>query len=496
MVGAVLVAGAATIVWLTAGDNNAGGKSDTTRKPVVVTVNDAPLKREAAGASFAPVVKKAAPSVVNIFTTKRVQAPAGMELRPFFDDPIFRRFFGVPFGDGQTFRPRPQMERSLGSGVIVSPDGYILTNNHVVDGADEIKVMLEKDRKEYTAKVVGRDPKSDIAVLKIEATGLPAITFGDSDKVEVGDVVLAIGNPFGVGQTVTSGIVSATRRGGMGIEDYEDFIQTDASINPGNSGGALVDAEGRLIGINTAILSRTGGNHGVGFAVPSNQARSIMDSLIKDGKVVRGFLGVAIQDLTADLAKEFNLKDAKGALVGEVTENSPAEAAGIKSGDVIIEFNGKPVADSRQLKLAVGSTPPGSKVDVRLLRDGKEKTVKVTLKQLDDKQVAAGKSRNRPDTDEVLKGVAVSDLNPAMRRQFNLPPNLRGALITEVDPDSASALAGLQPGMVIQEINHQPVANAEDAVRLTTNATDKKTLVKVWFNGGSRFIVVNEEKNS
>src|SRR6185369_15054355 len=277
---------------------------------------------------------KVAPSVVNVFSTKRVKNAYGPDMFPFSDDPFFRRFFGDQ-PNRREFRSQPQThkEHNLGSGVVVTKDGYILTNNHVVDGADEIKVARDKEKTEYTAKIVGRDPKTDIALLKIDAKDLPFATLADSDKIEVGDVVLAIGNPFGIGQTVTMGIVSATKRGNIGIEDYEDFIQTDASINPGNSGGALVDAEGRVIGINTAILSRTGGNQGVGFAVPINLVRSVMEQLTKEGKVVRGYLGVSIQDITPELARQFNLSsDAAGALVSGVTEKSAAAEAGLKSG--------------------------------------------------------------------------------------------------------------------------------------------------------------------
>src|SRR6266446_1520497 len=316
------------------------------RTTVPIVVNEAPLARETRmTTSFAPVVKRVAPSVVNVFTTKTVrnQSP---EMMPFFDDPFFRRFFGEPFGGEQPRRqPRKFKERSLGSGVVVSKDGYILTNNHVVDGADEVKVSLAKDKKEYTAKIAGRDPKTDIAVLKIDARDLPFVTFADSDKIEVGDVVLALGNPFGIGQTVTMGIVSAVGRGGMHIEDYEDFIQTDAAINPGNSGGPLVDAEGRLIGINTAILSRSGGNQGVGFAVPVNLARNVMEQIIEKGA---------------------------------------AAEAGLKSGDVIVELNGTSVKDSRNLKLMVGRLTPGDKATVKVLREGKEKTFTLTLKELPD----------------------------------------------------------------------------------------------------------------
>jgi serine protease Do len=321
--------------------------------------------------SFAPVIKRVGPSVVNIYSTKTIR----QEMSPMLADPLFREFFG----GGMQNIPRERREQSLGSGVIVSADGYILTNNHVVANADEVKVGLSDNQTVYDAKVIGTDPQTDIAVLKVEAKEMPAITLTDSDKVEVGDVVLAIGNPFGIGQTVTMGIVSAKGRGGMGIVDYEDFLQTDASINPGNSGGALVDAAGRLVGINTAILSRTGGNQGVGFAVPANLARFVLERIVDGGKVNRGHLGVLVQPMTPELAKKFDLPQNTGALVGDVTSNSPAEKAGIKAGDVLVEFNGRKIADSRQLRLMAGQSSPGTEVSVKLLRDGKEETVKVTL---------------------------------------------------------------------------------------------------------------------
>jgi serine protease Do len=304
-------------------------------------------------------------------------------------DEFFRRFFGNPgdsrgdsrFRRGQNPSSAPR-QHGIGSGVLVTKDGYILTNNHVVDGADEVKVALQ-DGREFTAKVIGRDPKTEVAVIKIDANNLPVVPMADSDKVEVGDVVLAVGNPFGIGQTVTTGIVSATGRGGALGLDYEDFIQTDAAINPGNSGGALVDAEGRLIGINTAILSRSGGNMGIGFAIPANLVRDVMDSLIKDGHVTRGYLGVLIQDVNPALAKQFKLSEnTGGALVGDVTPKSPAEKAGLKNGDVILEFNGKKVADSRQLKLQVARTQPGETAPIKILRDGEEETLQVKVKEL------------------------------------------------------------------------------------------------------------------
>ena len=315
----------------------------------------------------------------------------------------------------------------------------------------------------------------------------------DSDKVEVGDVVLAVGNPFGIGQTVTKGIVSATGRGNMGL-DYEDFIQTDAAINPGNSGGALVDAEGRLIGINTAILSRSGGNQGIGFAIPANLVRNVMQDLLDDGHVTRGFLGVMIQDLNPNLAKEFSLKDTKGVLVSDVTPKSPAEKAGLKSGDVILEFNGKKVSASRNLKLEVAQTKPGQTVPVKILRDGEQETVQVAIKPLPGSEEFAKADNSNSHDEGTLNGVGVTDLDNRARQQFNIPAGVRGAVITEVEPDSPAAEAGLRPGDVIQEINRKPVRNAEEAVEMTEKPDTKRSLLRVWRDGGSRFVVVDESK--
>ncbi len=485
----VLVASSRAFDW-----SLSGPKVVKTTVPIVV--NEAPVARETKlTSSFAPVVKRVAPSVVNVFTTKTVKN-SYPEMTPFFDDPFFRRFFGEPFGGEQPRRqPRKFKERSLGSGVIVTKDGYILTNNHVVDGADEVKVSLAKDKKEYTAKIAGRDPKTDIAVLKIDATDLPFVTFADSDKIEVGDVVLALGNPFGIGQTVTMGIVSAVGRGGMGIEAYEDFIQTDAAINPGNSGGALVDAEGRLIGINTAILSRSGGNQGVGFAVPVNLARSVMEQIIEKGKVVRGFLGVSLQELSPELAKQFNVPDhTGGALVGEVTDKGAAAEAGLKSGDVIIELNGKPVKDRRNLQLSVARLAPGDKATVKVLRDGKEKTFTATLKEWPDQKLASDTSRSQENENDALHGVAVGEIDAAARSQFNIPDHVKGALITEVDPNSASYEAGLRPGDVVQEIDHKGVPNADEAGELSKHVKTKHVLVRVWTHGARHYTGENQDK--
>jgi len=335
------LAGMVVIAWVTmaAGPKDEDRPSSKNGSPNWV-VNDRPIARDGKfTSSFSPIVKKVTPSVVKVVTTTKVKQAAFQDM-PGFDNPFFRRFFGDQF-DQPGRRPRMEMppQHGVGSGVIVTKDGYILTNNHVVDGADEVKITLQ-DGREFTAKVIGKDPKTDVAVVKVDAKELPAVEVADSDKIEVGDVVLAVGNPFGIGQTVTMGMVSAMSRATLGL-DYEDFIQTDAAINPGNSGGALVDAEGRLIGINTAILSRSGGNQGIGFAIPTNLARDVMDSLVTDGKVTRGYLGVMIQDVTPALAREFKLKEQKGALIGDVVPKGPAEKSGLKSGDVVLEFNGK-----------------------------------------------------------------------------------------------------------------------------------------------------------
>ena len=478
----------------------AGSAVAFTQKPkaehyAAPTLDQTPIPRDTGGhTSFAPVVKKVAPGVVQIYTTTKAR-PTSFNGAPGGDmDDFLRRFFGDPSQGRMPRRnmPAPRQE-GIGSGVIVTKDGYLLTNNHVVDGADEVKVALQ-DGREFTAKVIGRDPKSDVAVIKIDARDLPAVPMADSDKVEVGDVVLAIGNPFGIGQTVTTGIVSATGRAGTLGLDYEDFIQTDAAINPGNSGGALVDAEGRLVGINTAILSRSGGNQGIGFAIPTNLASDVMESLIKDGHVTRGYLGILIQNVTPALASKFNLKDTKGALVGDVTPKSPAEKAGLKSGDVILSFNGKAVTDSRHLKLEVARAKPGESVPVKILRDGSTKTVEVTVKELPGTEQLAKNDGEKGDDTGTLNGVGVADLDRDARQQLQLPNNLSGAVITEVDPNSAAAEAGLKPGDVIQEINRKPVKSAEEAVKLTEKTTDKTTLLRIWREGSSRWVVVDETK--
>lgn len=460
--------------------------------PVRLEVDASPVKRtDGMTTSFSPVVKQVTPSVVKITTTREMAMNEMPGMMPYLDNPFLRRFFEQPGSEGQMPHHRAPKQHGLGSGVIVTKDGYVLTNNHVVKGADEIRVVLS-DQREFDAKVVGTDPKTDIAVLKIDGKDLPYAVAGDSDGIAVGDVVLAIGNPFGIGQTVTMGIVSGTGRSTLGL-DYEDFIQTDAAINPGNSGGALVDAEGRVIGINTAILSRSGGNNGIGFAVPINLARNVMESLIEHGHVIRGYLGVYIQDLNPELAKAFGLKETQGALVSEVMPDGPAAQAGLKSGDVITSFDGHAVDGSRELKLQVAQTEPGSHVAVTVQRDGTAKDLEVVLKELpSDTQLGQAGSRDTNNPSDLLDGVMVGDLDRQVRQQLDLPEDLRqGAVILEVDPDSPAAEAGLQPGDVIQEIDRKPVENAESAVALSENLKGDHVLLKIWSRGGSRYVVVN-----
>lgn len=455
-----------------------------------VKVSDRDVDRSARGASYAPVIKKVTPSVVTIQSTRTMRAQQNWH--PFLDDEMLRRFFPEMQPRQNRPRERPQVLQGLGSGVIVSEDGYILTNNHVVEGADEdgVKVALADGKTKYDAKVVGKDSRTDLAVLKIEAKNLPAITIANSDKLEVGDVVLAVGNPFGIGQSVSMGIISALGRGFgiLGEGGYEDFIQTDAAINKGNSGGALVDAEGRLIGINQSIASPSGGSAGVGFAIPINLARNVMDRLTTDGKVTRGFLGVQPQEVDDNLAKAFKLPNSEGALVAEVSTNTPAEKAGLKIGDVIIEVDGKKITDPRHLRLTVSQIPPKTKVNVKAIRDGKEKNFNVTLGVLPGDQ--AGSSREEDPVSETkveqLEGVGVSDLDSRARQQLGIPPHINGALVTEVDPDSKAAESGLREGDVILEIERQPVTSADEAVELSEKAKGVRVLLLVYTNQGGR----------
>ncbi|MBS1788869.1 MAG: DegQ family serine endoprotease [Acidobacteria bacterium] len=450
-----------------------------TRESTKTKINGAALVT-----SFAPIVKQAQPAVVSIASTKVVKANSGDEgLSPLFDDPMFRQFFGQRIPQGQ---PREQREHGLGSGVIVSADGYILTNNHVVDGANDIRVITF-DKRELKARVIGTDPNTDIAVVKIEANNLPTLQFADSSEVQVGDIALAIGNPFGVGQTVTMGIISATGRGNLGIEDYEDFIQTDAAINPGNSGGALINANGELIGINTAILSRAGGNQGVGFAVPANLARTVMNQLMKNGKVVRGYMGVVIQPVTTELAKAFSLPNSNGALIGEITPDSPASKAGLKQGDVISELNGVAVDDSRELRLKISQLAPGTTIKLKVLRDGSPRNISVTLGELPNEKTTANSDKSDSNSPY---GLSVENLTPQTARELNLSANITGVVVTDVQDGSRADEAGLRQGDVIQQVSRQPVTNVSEFERAMKQAAGKPAVLLVNRNGHTSFAVI------
>jgi serine protease Do len=389
-----------------------------------------------------------------------VKTPTGFQQLP--NDPFFRQFFGD--SNGYFNVPREQREQGLGSGVIVSPNGYILTNNHVVDGASDIRVTLS-DKREFTGHVIGTDPKTDIAVVKIDASDLPSIVIGDSSKVQIGDYALAIGDPFGVGQTVTMGIVSAThRQTNLGIEAYEDFIQTDAPINPGNSGGALVNDRGELIGINTAIIAHgSEGNQGIGFAVPVNLARTVMDEILKNGKVTRAYLGIIPQDVTPAIAKSFGVQEARGALVSDVSPNSPAQKAGLERGDIIVELNGKPVSDANELRMTVSMMHPQTDVHLKVLRNGAERDLTVNLGELPVKE--ASLENTGGGTKSSLSGVSVENLDADTAQQLGLPANSHGVVVTGISPSSEAADSGLQRGDVIQEVNRQPVRNTQDFER-------------------------------
>jgi serine protease Do len=470
-----------------------------------VRVDNTPINRDPhSGNSFSPVVKKVAPSVVTIYSSRIVKQR--MYSNPWMADPFFRQFFGGQYSED----PQERTSRSdwLGSGMIVTPDGYILTANHVVEGADEIKVGIQNDKTEYAAKVIGMDPPTDVAILKIEAKNLPAITLGDSDQLEVGDVVLAIGNPFGIGQTVTRGIISALGRSLSDPDDdnpyqrrqYQDFIQTDAAINHGNSGGALVDAEGRLIGINDAIVSPSGASAGIGFAVPINLARSVMEGFLNGGRLARGFLGIDMQDINAGLAKGFGAPNADGVLVTDVGPDSPAAKAGVMSGDVIVAVNDKPATSVDSLRVMISQLHPGSQAKLKIYRNGALKTIAATLGERPDTITRESakpsvQSTEKPKAD-ALDGVTVQDLTPRIRRQLRAVPDLAGALVTDVDSGSNSYEAGLHGGDVIIEVNRQPVANAEDAVRLCKAAASEQIIVKVWRPTGTRFLNVNNAKRA
>lgn len=444
------------------------------------------------------IAEAVTPAVVSITGTKVVSAQEGHS--PFFDDPFFRRFFGREFEI-----PRQWQERFLGSGAVMSEDGYILTNNHVVDRAKDKQVtVVFADRHELTGKIIGVDPDTDVAVVKVNAKGLAALPWGNSSALQVGEIVLAVGSPFGYSQTLTKGMVSFIGRTGV-IGDrraYENFIQTDAAINPGNSGGPLVNIRGEVVGLNTAIASASGGFQGIGFAIPSNLARTVLESLVKHGKVLRPWLGVSIRDLDEGLAEAFDMKDLKGALVNEVSEDSPAAKAGIQRGDVIVRFGGEEVLDSGHLKFLVGQSVPDEIVKLELIRDGKEKvlSVKLELQPKDFEARFGGLRREEQSAGEfenVLNGIAVQDLSEVAAKRYNIPSGVQGVLIADVKTDSIAAKKGLREGDVIEEVKRQPVKSVSDYETIASAIKrDETVLLSINREGTSLFVALTPEEDS
>jgi serine protease Do len=439
---------------------------------------------------FSAVAARDVPAIVNIASTKIVRSPDNGQLSPFFSDPFFRQFFGDQFTPQQQM-PRQEREHSLGSGVIVSTEGYILTNNHVVEGADEIKVTLA-DKREFKGRVIGTDSRTDVAVVKVEAKDLPVLVLGDSSNVKVGDFALAIGNPFGLNQTVTMGIVSATGRGNLGIEDYEDFIQTDASINPGNSGGALVNVNGELIGINTAILAGDGGgNQGIGFTIPINMARQVMEQILKHGKVVRGYLGAWIQPVTPQIAKSFGLSPPRGALLGDVDPGGPAGKSGLQRGDIVLEMDGKPVTDTQEFRLKIAMSQPGTTIKLKVFHNGKERDVAVVLRELPAKAESNRSAGGRPSA--ALQGLSVDELTPQIAKQLGLPPKTFGVVVTGVEPGSPAEEATLRRGDVIQEVGHKPVHNVQEFINAVDQLGKQSVLLLINRGGNTLYIVLEPQ---
>ena len=432
--------------------------------------------------SYADVVKNVAPAVVTV----RVEGKAKVSPTQFGqdDEDMLRRFFGDRFSaPGRGQMPRAPKQRGLGSGVIVTQDGYVLTNNHVIDSADDIRVELT-DGRSFKAKLVGADKPSDLALLKVDQAGLPTLPLGNSDAVQVGDVVLAVGNPLGIGQTVTMGIISAKGRStGSGDGSYEDFLQTDAPINHGNSGGALVNTRGELIGINSQIISPSDGNIGIGFAIPANMARHVVDQLKTDGRVRRSQLGVTVQPVTQDLAESLGLKDIAGAIVSSVSANSAAEKAGMKQGDVIKSFNGQPVHDFNSLRNRVADSTPGTTANVIVVRDGSEKTLNVKLDEAQVSRDARSGGSANPE-DKAALGVAVAPLTPEAASRAGLGRNATGVVIQDVDPDGRAADAGIQAGDIILEVNRQPVQSVDELRSAVRRSPDKPTLLLVHRGNG------------
>ncbi len=460
--------------------------------------------------SFADIIEKASPAVVKISMTRIIKASEQQQNNPFMSDPFFRQFFG---GGNGRMRPQDQRERGLGSGIIVSPSGYILTNNHVVEKANKLEITLS-DGRDFSGKVVGTDPQTDVAVVKINADNLPSMPFANSDSARVGDLCFAIGNPFGQDHTVTMGIVSAKNRNLEMGTHIQNFIQTDASINPGNSGGALINAKGELIGMNTMILTggggggfgeSEGGNVGIGFAVPSNLAKQVMDQIEKNGKVSRGYLGAELQTVSRDLAPHLGLKSPEGAIIANVTPGGPGAKAGLKSGDVVTAIDGKAVQGSDDLTMDVISHTPGSTVALDVVRDGKPMKIDVTLGTrptgVDWDQNGQNSNNNNGSNDQEngnsgnvsARGITVETLTPDLAQQVNAEAGTKGVVVDSVDQSSPAADAGISRGVVIVAVDRKPVTNSADFKRYMNEANGKSVMLTIRQNGANFFIVVQPQ---
>ncbi len=496
LIGAVFGSAATAKGWF-------GNGSGDNKVPIYVSADTKINEQVTLNGGFSAIAKLVTPAVVTI----NVQSRARQQQQIPFLDP-FRDFFDRPDQDEEgTPRPRaiprtPQGQGRLrptgvGSGVVVSPDGYILTNNHVVEGADKVDVELS-DRRQFTAKVIGSDAPSDIAVIKIEAANLPTVPFGDSEKVDVGDIVLAVGNPLGIGQTVTMGIISAKgrRSPAAGNQSYENFLQTDAAINRGNSGGALVNLRGELVGIPSQILSQTGGNIGIGFAIPTSMARNVMDQLIRNGKVRRGKLGVYVRDVSPELVKQFGYTGTAGAFVDDIESGQPADQAGVKPGDIITEFQGQRIKDSSQLRNLASQTMPGTTVRFKVWRDSAERDLSAKLAEVDLAEASTGQPEtgSGSSTEGVLSGIRVENLTPAWTQRLNIPGNSRGVVVSDVEPESNAAAAGIRRGDVIEEVSKQPINSVNDFNAATQKAGKKEVLLRVRRGDRGFFILVQSQE--
>ncbi|HIJ60285.1 MAG TPA: DegQ family serine endoprotease [Nitrospirae bacterium] len=446
------------------------------RPQYIYTQPKTPKQIEETARAFSDIVRVVSPSVVNISSTKTVRRQQSSD--EFFD------FFIQP----PDMRGKKWKEQSLGSGVVVASDGLIVTNNHVIEQSDEIRVILY-DKRSFKAKVIGSDPKTDLAIIKIDAKNLLTIPWGDSERLLVGEFVLAIGNPFGLSHTVTMGIISAVGRADVGISDYEDFIQTDAAINPGNSGGPLVNTKGEMIGINTAIFSRTGGYQGIGFAVPSNMVRMVIDHLLKEGKVTRGWLGVTIQELTPELAQKFGLSVAEGALISDVAKGSPASKAGLSRGDIIIRYNGKKIKDVATLRNMVAQTKIGSDVELIILRKSKEYSVRVKVLEVpsDNTDYTPSSNKSSEGNESALSGVTVIDITQAVAKQLGISSDEKGVVVMRIEPGSVADISGLKEGDLIKEIDRQKVSNLNDFNKIVSKLKGNEQILLFINRSGKKF---------